>query len=108
MIWAVQNHFEPIKGQVINCFCFFQGGTRIGYGARALNEGGLQCIPQTAFPGGVLIGCGAGKFFTTLLKTSQNPSKLSYCSTTNHDKCIDLCIKHLYSKILALKSSCQT
>ena len=29
----------------------FEGGTRIGYGARALNEGGYQCIPKTAFPG---------------------------------------------------------
>jgi len=38
----------------------FEGGTRIGYGARALNEGGWQSIPKLAFPGGCLIGCGAG------------------------------------------------
>ncbi|MEZ5448619.1 MAG: hypothetical protein R3E89_06310 [Thiolinea sp.] len=30
----------------------FQGG-RISYGARALNEGGLQCLPRLTFPGGV-------------------------------------------------------
>jgi electron-transferring-flavoprotein dehydrogenase len=33
---------------------------RIAYGARALNEGGLQSIPKLTFPGGVIIGCGAG------------------------------------------------
>ncbi|MDF1758103.1 MAG: electron transfer flavoprotein-ubiquinone oxidoreductase [Legionellaceae bacterium] len=35
-------------------------GTRISYGARALNEGGLQSIPKLSFPGGVLIGDSAG------------------------------------------------
>ena len=38
----------------------FEGGRRISYGARALNEGGLQSIPTLAFPGGMLIGCSAG------------------------------------------------
>jgi electron-transferring-flavoprotein dehydrogenase len=38
----------------------FAGGRRICYGARALNEGGLQAIPKLAFPGGALIGCAAG------------------------------------------------
>ena len=28
---------------------------RIAYGARALNEGGLQSLPKLTFPGGVLI-----------------------------------------------------
>merc|ERR1712107_942908 len=27
----------------------FEGGERIGYGARALNEGGFQAIPQLTF-----------------------------------------------------------
>lgn len=35
-------------------------GKRLAYGARALNEGGLQAIPQLTFPGGLIIGCGAG------------------------------------------------
>ena len=30
------------------------------YGARAINEGGLQSVPKLAFPGGALIGCAAG------------------------------------------------
>lgn len=38
----------------------FEGGRRISYGARALNEGGLQSIPKLTFPGGALIGCAAG------------------------------------------------
>lgn len=35
-------------------------GERIGYGARALNEGGWQSIPKLTFPGGLLIGDAAG------------------------------------------------
>ncbi len=39
---------------------FLENGKRIQYGARALNEGGFQAIPQLTFPGGLIIGCGAG------------------------------------------------
>ena len=38
----------------------FEGGRRICYGARALNEGGLQSLPKLIFPGGAIIGCSAG------------------------------------------------
>ena len=38
----------------------FEGGRRIAYGARALNEGGFQSVPRLSFPGGVLIGDTAG------------------------------------------------
>lgn len=38
----------------------FAGGRRISYGARALNEGGWQSIPELVFPGGLLIGDAAG------------------------------------------------
>jgi electron-transferring-flavoprotein dehydrogenase len=37
-----------------------EGGKRVSYGARVINEGGYQSIPKLAFPGGVLIGCSAG------------------------------------------------
>ena len=37
-----------------------EGGRRINYGARALNEGGLQSLPKLTFPGGMLVGCEAG------------------------------------------------
>ena len=38
----------------------FEGGKRIGYGARAITEGGWQSVPKLVFPGGALIGCAAG------------------------------------------------
>ena len=44
------------------------------------------------------------EFYTTSLKTCQNYSKWSYYST-NYDKCIGLCIKNLYSKVLVYVSS---
>ena len=37
-----------------------EGGRRINYGARALNEGGVQSLPKLTFPGGILSGCEAG------------------------------------------------
>ena len=37
-----------------------EGGKRVAYGARAINEGGWQSVPKLAFPGGVLAGCSAG------------------------------------------------
>jgi electron-transferring-flavoprotein dehydrogenase len=37
-----------------------EGGRRVAYGARAINEGGWQSVPKLAFPGGALIGCAAG------------------------------------------------
>ena len=37
-----------------------EGGKRIGYGARAVNKGGLQSLPRLSFPGGMLVGCDAG------------------------------------------------
>ncbi|MEK7342505.1 MAG: electron transfer flavoprotein-ubiquinone oxidoreductase [Pseudomonadota bacterium] len=39
---------------------YLEGGRRVSYGARAINEGGWQSIPTLAFPGGALIGCSAG------------------------------------------------
>ena len=37
-----------------------EGGRRVSYGARAINEGGWQSVPKLAFAGGALIGCAAG------------------------------------------------
>ncbi|MDX1563071.1 MAG: electron-transfer flavoprotein:ubiquinone oxidoreductase, partial [Gammaproteobacteria bacterium] len=36
------------------------GGERIGFGARAVNKGGLGSLPRLDFPGGLLVGCDAG------------------------------------------------
>jgi electron-transferring-flavoprotein dehydrogenase len=49
-----------------------EGGKRIGYGARALTEGGVQAIPRLAFPGGALIGCAAGFMNVPRIKGSHN------------------------------------
>ena len=53
----------------------FEGGRRISYGARALNEGGLQCLPKLAFPGGVLVGCEAGTLNTPKIKGTHTAMK---------------------------------
>ena len=37
-----------------------EGGKRLSYGARAVNKGGLQSLPELTFPGGMLVGCDAG------------------------------------------------
>ncbi|XP_031549333.1 electron transfer flavoprotein-ubiquinone oxidoreductase, mitochondrial-like [Actinia tenebrosa] len=53
----------------------FEGGNRIAYGARALNEGGFQCIPKLAFPGGALIGCSPGFMNVPKIKGTHNAMK---------------------------------
>lgn len=53
----------------------FEGAKRIAYGARALTEGGLQSVPQLSFPGGVLVGCGAGFMNVPRIKGSHNAIK---------------------------------
>jgi len=50
----------------------FAGGKRIGYGARAITEGGYQSVPKLAFPGGALIGCAAGFVNVPRIKGSHN------------------------------------
>jgi electron-transferring-flavoprotein dehydrogenase len=50
----------------------FAGGKRICYGARALTEGGWQSVPNLVFPGGALIGCGAGFMNLPRIKGSHN------------------------------------
>jgi len=52
-----------------------EGGKRISYGARAINEGGWQSIPKLAFPGGALIGCGAGFLNVPRIKGSHTAMK---------------------------------
>ncbi|MDP6474292.1 MAG: electron transfer flavoprotein-ubiquinone oxidoreductase [Alphaproteobacteria bacterium] len=52
-----------------------KGGKRIAYGARAINEGGLQAIPKLTFAGGALIGCSAGFLNVPKVKGSHNAMK---------------------------------
>jgi len=53
----------------------FAGGRRIGYGVRALNEGGLQSIPRLTFPGGALIGDAAGFLNVPKIKGTHTAMK---------------------------------
>ncbi|MCC7046262.1 MAG: electron transfer flavoprotein-ubiquinone oxidoreductase [Alphaproteobacteria bacterium] len=53
----------------------FEGGKRVAYGARALNEGGFQAIPKLTFPGGLLIGCTAGFLNVPKIKGSHTAMK---------------------------------
>lgn len=53
----------------------FEGGRRIAYGSRALNEGGIQSLPKMTFPGGLLIGCEAGTLNMPKIKGTHTAMK---------------------------------
>jgi electron-transferring-flavoprotein dehydrogenase len=48
-----------------------EGGKRLSYGARAINNGSPQALPKTVFPGGALIGCDAGYMNAARIKGSH-------------------------------------
>jgi len=50
----------------------FEGGKRIGYGARAIMEGGWQSVPRLTFPGGCLVGDTAGFVNVPRIKGTHN------------------------------------
>jgi electron-transferring-flavoprotein dehydrogenase len=50
----------------------FAGGKRIGYGARAIAEGGWQSVPKLVFRGGALIGDCAGFLNVPRIKGTHN------------------------------------
>jgi electron-transferring-flavoprotein dehydrogenase len=52
-----------------------EGGRRVSYGARVINEGGYQAIPKLVFPGGALIGCSAGFVNVPRIKGTHNAMK---------------------------------
>lgn len=54
---------------------YLEGGTRVGYAARALNKGGLYSIPKMVFPGGALIGCDLGTMNFAKIKGSHTAMK---------------------------------
>jgi len=53
----------------------FEGGRRVSYGARALNEGGFQSIPKLTFPGGCLVGWTAGFLNVPKIKGTHTAMK---------------------------------
>jgi electron-transferring-flavoprotein dehydrogenase len=58
-----------------NVKAILEGGRRVSYGARAINEGGLQSIPKLVFPGGALVGCSAGFLNVPRIKGTHNAMK---------------------------------
>ncbi len=52
-----------------------EGGRRVSYGARAINDGGWQSVCKLDFPGGVLIGCSAGFVNVPRIKGSHTAMK---------------------------------
>ena len=52
-----------------------EGGRRVSYGARVINEGGWQSVPRLVFPGGALIGCSAGFVNVPRIKGSHTAMK---------------------------------
>ena len=52
-----------------------ENAKRLAYGARSINEGGIQSLPELIFPGGALIGCSAGFVNLPKIKGSHNAMK---------------------------------
>ncbi|MCC2975991.1 electron transfer flavoprotein-ubiquinone oxidoreductase [Sphingomonas sp. PL-96] len=66
-----------------------EGGKRVSYGARAINDGGWQSVPKLVFPGGALIGCSAGfvnvpriKGTHTAMKTGMLAAEAAFQAVT--------------------------
>src|SRR6056300_147677 len=62
-----KHHPETLK--------YLKGGTRIVYGARAIEKGGINSLPKMHFPGGLLIGCDAGTLNSVKIKGNHTAMK---------------------------------
>jgi electron-transferring-flavoprotein dehydrogenase len=71
-----------------------EGGKRLGYGARAINNGTPQAMPKTVFPGGALVGCDAGYLNAARIKGSHAAIKSGM-----------LCAEAAYEAVTAGRSS---
>ncbi len=60
-----------------------EGGKRVAYGARAINEGGWQSVPRLYFPGGALAGCSAGFVNVPRIKGSHTAMKSGMLAAEN-------------------------
>jgi electron-transferring-flavoprotein dehydrogenase len=68
----------------------FQGGKRLGYGARAIMEGGWQSVPRLSFPGGCLVGDSAGFVNVPRIKGTHNAVRSGM-----------LCAEHVFEALSA-------
>jgi len=62
---------------------YFENAKRLSYGARAINEGGLQSVPKLVFPGGCLVGCSAGFVNVPRIKGTHNAMKTGMLAAEN-------------------------
>ena len=58
-------------------------GKRLSYGARAIAKGGLNALPEMAFPGGLLIGCDAGTLNFAKIKGTHTAMKSGMIAAEN-------------------------
>lgn len=68
---------------------YFKNAKRISYGARALNEGGIQSLPKLSFAGGVLVGDAAGFVNMPKIKGIHTSMKSGMLAA----ECIYSCLK---------------
>ena len=68
------NEFQRFKTHP-QIAALLKGGQRLGYGARSINEGGMQSLPRLTFPGGALLGCAAGMLNVLRIKGVHNAMK---------------------------------
>jgi electron-transferring-flavoprotein dehydrogenase len=54
---------------------YLEGGTRVSYGARAVEKGGLFALPKMSLPGALIIGCDAGTMNFAKIKGSHTAMK---------------------------------
>lgn len=66
-----------------------EGGKCISYGARSLNEGGIQSLPKLVFPGGALIGCSAGFVNVPKIKGTHTAMKSGMLAAESAFKTIE-------------------
>ncbi|KAL1110401.1 hypothetical protein AAG570_007932 [Ranatra chinensis] len=78
-----------------------EGGKRIAYGGRALNEGGFQSLPKITFPGGCLIGCTAGFLNVPKIKGTHYAMKSGMLAA---ESCFEAIMENPDSKGLEPKS----
>jgi electron-transferring-flavoprotein dehydrogenase len=68
------DEFQRYKMHSAN-YEMLKNAERLSYGARSINEGGIQSLPKLIFPGGALIGCSAGMVNLPRIKGSHNAIK---------------------------------
>lgn len=78
-----------------------KGGERLNYGARALNEGGWQSLPQLTFPGGALIGDAAGFLNVAKIKGIHTAMKSALLAA---ESCFEALIQEPRQKPINLSS----